>query len=81
MTKDKSKIYAAEAAAYRKAWPGHDYGVVLIWEDKAYGWKNCLRDPQHERPGVIAIGDDGNVFIAEGGNDEDGAKCWVVAVN
>lgn len=27
-----------------------DSGVVLIWDGEAYGWKNVLRDPQHERP-------------------------------
>ncbi|EPJ6132876.1 hypothetical protein [Citrobacter freundii] len=32
---------------------------------------------KHERPGVIAVDVDENVFIAEGGNDYDGAKCWV----
>ncbi|MDI3360336.1 antirestriction protein ArdR [Lelliottia sp. V89_10] len=78
MTADQLNDYIAEAAAYRESWPGHNHGVVLIWEGKAYAWKNCLRDPQHERPGVIAIDADGHVFIAEGGNDDDGAKCWVV---
>ncbi|WP_413703358.1 hypothetical protein, partial [Raoultella ornithinolytica] len=50
----------------------------LIWDGEAYGWKNVLRDPQHERPGAIAVDAEGNMFIAEGGNDYDGAKCWVV---
>ncbi|WP_445439432.1 antirestriction protein ArdR [Citrobacter portucalensis] len=53
-------------------------GVVLIWKGEVYGWKNCLRDAQHERPGAIAVDVTGNVFIAEGGNDYDGAKVWVV---
>ncbi|EGL4300878.1 antirestriction protein ArdR [Salmonella enterica] len=73
--------FAAEAAAYREAWPGHDGGVVLIWEGKAYGWKNCLRDAGGERPGAIAIDTDGHVFIAEGGNEYDGAKCWVAMID
>lgn len=55
-----------------------DSGVVLIWDGKVYCWKNILRDPQHERPGVIAVDTEENVFIAEGGNEYDGAKCWVV---
>ncbi|AKK99123.1 MAG: antirestriction protein ArdR [Enterobacter hormaechei] len=55
-----------------------DSCVVLIWDGEAYGWKNVLRDPQHERPGAIAVDAEGNMFIAEGGNDYDGAKCWVV---
>ncbi|OKP21764.1 antirestriction protein ArdR [Serratia fonticola] len=53
-------------------------GVVLIWAGEVYGWKNCLRDAQHERPGAIAVDADEHVFIAEGGNDDDGAKRWVV---
>lgn len=27
--------------------------------------------------GAIAIDTNGHVFIAEGGNEYDGAKCWV----
>ncbi|ECZ0744812.1 antirestriction protein ArdR [Escherichia coli] len=53
-------------------------GIVLIWKKKVYGWKNCLRDAQDEQPGAIAVDCAGNIFIAEGGNDYDGAKCWVV---
>lgn len=55
-----------------------DSGVVLIFNGKVYCWKNILRDPQHECPGVIAVDTEENVFIAEGGNEYDGAKCWVV---
>ncbi|TLX55628.1 antirestriction protein ArdR, partial [Stutzerimonas nosocomialis] len=39
--------------------------------------KNCLRDAGHEQPGAYAVDEDGHVFIAEGGNEYDGAKCWV----
>ncbi|MCU7951071.1 MAG: antirestriction protein ArdR [gamma proteobacterium symbiont of Bathyaustriella thionipta] len=52
-------------------------GVVLIWDGQVYGWKNCLRDAKHERPGAIAVDIEEHVFIAQGGNDYDGAKCWV----
>lgn len=52
-------------------------GVVLVWENEVYGWKDCLRDARHERPGAFAVDQAGHVFIAEGGNDYDGAKCWV----
>nr|ULG18673.1 antirestriction protein ArdR [Serratia proteamaculans] len=53
-------------------------GVVLIWDGEPYGWKNTLRDAKAERPGAIAVDEDGGVFIAEGGDDDAGAKCWVV---
>ncbi|ELQ6863808.1 antirestriction protein ArdR [Salmonella enterica] len=54
-----------------------DSGIVMIWAGQVYGWKNCLRDTQHERPGGVAVDVDENVFIAEGGNDYDDARCWV----
>ncbi|MDI2145036.1 antirestriction protein ArdR [Pseudomonas sp. ITA] len=53
-------------------------GVVLVWQGEVYGWKNCLRDAVHERPGAYAIDEYGHVFIAEGGDDQNGARCWVV---
>jgi hypothetical protein len=42
-------------------------GIVLVWQGTVYGWKNELRDPQHEQPGAIAVDPAGQVFIAEGG--------------
>lgn len=53
-------------------------GVVLIWDGKPYGWKDALRDAQAERPGAIAVDEDGRIFVAEGGDDYNGAKGWVV---
>lgn len=54
----------------------HTGGIVCIWEGAAYCWKNELRDSNHERPGVYAVHEDGQVFIAEGGDYQNGAKCW-----
>mgnify|MGYP006928988497 CR=1 FL=1 len=73
-------IQAARAAArkWRDENSEHDAGVVLVWEGEAYGWKDRLRDPAHERPGVYAVDPDGFVFVAQGGDDYSGAKCWVV---
>lgn len=51
-------------------------GVVLVFDGEAYGWKNTLRDPQHERPGAMAVDVEGRVWIAKGGNDYDGAERW-----
>lgn len=52
-------------------------GVVLIWRGSHYGWKDCLRDPQHERPGALAVDTENRVYEARGGNDHDGAREWV----
>lgn len=51
-------------------------GVVLIWHGEVYGWKNCLRNPEHERPGALAVDEHEHVYLAEGGNDYDGAEQW-----
>ncbi|EHK8991126.1 antirestriction protein ArdR [Escherichia coli] len=70
---------AVDAAnSWRAEHPEHAAtGVVLVWAGQAYGWKDKLRNPEAERPGALAVDTDDHVFIAEGGNDYDGAKCWV----
>ncbi|MFG3454534.1 MULTISPECIES: antirestriction protein ArdR [Stutzerimonas] len=65
------------AAEWRVSNPNRSGGVVLLWQGAVYGWKNCLRDANHEQPGAYAIDEAGHVFVAEGGNGYDGAKCWV----
>ena len=67
----------AAASKWRTANPSRHGGVVLVWQGEVYGWKNCLRDASHEQPGAYAVDDEGHVFIAEGGNEYDGSKCWV----
>ena len=69
--------YINIAKEWRKSKPQNSTGVVLIWDDEVYGWKNCLRDANHERPGAIAVDVKEHIFVAQGGNDCDGAKCWV----
>lgn len=76
MTRLEKDALRAMAAKWRLTKPEHENGVVLIWQGSVYGWKNCLRDPQDERPGVYAVDDDGNIFKTEGGNDYDGAAIW-----
>jgi hypothetical protein len=65
------------ATQWRATNQDHRGGVVLVWQGKVYGWKDRLRDARHERPGAYAIDETGHVFIAEGGDDQDGAKGWV----
>lgn len=72
------KDLQAVAAQWRSRNQERSGGVVLIWQGAVYGWKNCLRDAIHERPGAHAVDDAGHVFIAEGGDDDNGAKRWVV---
>lgn len=68
----------AIASQWRAKNPERRGGVVLIWQKSVYGWKNCLRDAAHEQPGAYAVDAAGHIFIAAGGNEYEGAKCWVV---
>jgi len=65
------------AEAWRFEHGKADDGVVLVYDGAAYGWKDCLRDPQHERPGAMAIDAAGSAWFADGGNDYDGAERWL----
>jgi hypothetical protein len=67
----------ATATQWRAGNQEHRGGVVLVWQGSVFGWKNSLRDAGHERPGVYAVDEDGHVFIAEDGDEYNGAKCWV----
>lgn len=67
----------AAADQWRTSNPERRGGVVLIWQGQVYGWKNCLRNAGHEQPGAYAVDEAGHVFVAEGGDDYNGAKAWV----
>ena len=71
----KDEIVKA-AQIYRASQQLPPGGVVLLWDGVAYGWKNKLRDPGHERPGALAVDEDGNVFEAQGGDGYRGAQVW-----
>jgi len=74
-------MLAKKLRAIAKKWRvqnQHNTGVVLIFSGSVYGWKNCLRNADHEQPGAFAIDADGQIFVAEGGNSYEGAKSWAV---
>ena len=64
------------ASEWRARYPEYEAGVVLIWNGSAYGWKSKLREAYTEKPGALAVDDAGHVYVAEGGDDYDGAKVW-----
>jgi hypothetical protein len=64
------------AQHWRESNQCHQGGIVLVWQGAVYGWKNELRDPQHEQPGAFAVDSAGKVFIAEGGDPYNGAIRW-----
>lgn len=66
------------AEAYRRE-EVQDDGIVLVYAGQVYGWKNELREPHQERPGALAVSARNCVWLAYGGNDQDGAKSWELA--
>ncbi len=68
----------AAAATWRAAQPENrrDAGIALVYQGAVYGWKDTLRDPQHEKPGVIAVAVDGQAWFGSGGDDYNGAAEW-----
>ena len=84
MTNENHTAFIAQMRQIAKAWRAstqkdneRDKGILLIWDGQVCGWKNCLRDPEHERPGVIAVDIFGVVYRAEGGDEYHGAKAWI----
>jgi len=81
--RDLSPLVRAGMAAmeWRESSQASDFarvaGLVLVYDGKAYGWKDQLRNPEDERPGAMAVDVLLGVWIAEGGNDQDGAERWV----
>lgn len=51
-------------------------GFFLFWDWRIYGWQKDLRDPSNEKPGAKAVSENGEVFIAKGGDDIRGADRW-----
>lgn len=71
---EKARLHQ-QALQWRKEYQ-KSAGVVLIYQGEIYGWKNELRDPQHECPGTLAIDEQGRIWKATGGNNACGAKEW-----
>ncbi|HAR46241.1 MAG TPA: hypothetical protein DCS05_08770 [Nitrospiraceae bacterium] len=51
-------------------------GVIVIFGGEVNGWVNELREPNHWRPGCIAVDESGREWQTRGGNAADGAVYW-----
>ena len=51
-------------------------GVVIIYDGQIAGWTSTLREPEKWEPGVIAVTEQGEQYLAEGGSSYNGAKKW-----
>ena len=63
------------AAKWREQY-GYTGGVVVIFGGEVQGWVNELRNPEQWQPGCVAIDEQGQQWIAVGGNARDGAERW-----
>lgn len=52
-------------------------GVVVVYEGEVQGWVNELRNPEHWRPGCVAVDEQGRTWTTVAGNDHDGALMWL----
>jgi hypothetical protein len=69
-------ICRTAATAWRSQHGAHTGGVVLIHHGNAYGWKDSLRNPEHEAQGSFAVDACGSVYEAVGGDAYNGAQRW-----
>ncbi len=52
-------------------------GVVVLFNGKVNSWVNELRNPDHWRPGCVAVDEQGRSWTAVAGSDRDGALMWL----
>lgn len=52
-------------------------GVVVVFDGRAAGWMNELRDPQNWEPGCIGVDEAENTWTATGGDPQTGATRWM----
>lgn len=52
-------------------------GVVVVADGEVQSWVNELRDPQHWKPGCVAIAEDGRTWTTIAGDEQDGALMWL----
>ncbi|WP_022957256.1 hypothetical protein [Spongiibacter tropicus] len=51
-------------------------GVIHIFNGEACGWMDKVRDPHTAMPGSILVDEQGNEWVATGGDDYNGATAW-----
>ncbi len=66
-----ARKWYAQSPSYR----GRD-GVVVVFDGRVAGWCDALRDPNHWEPNCIAVSENGDCHIAEGGDSNRGAARW-----
>ena len=52
-------------------------GVVIVFNGVADGWVYKLRNAHHQRPGCIAVDEEGKTWTSIGGTEQGGALMWL----
>lgn len=52
-------------------------GVVVLYGGEVQSWVDALRNPEHWRPGCIAVDEVGNRWMTVAGTVSDGALMWL----
>lgn len=52
-------------------------GVVVLYQGEVQSWVNKLRNPEHWRPGCIAVDEEGRSWITLAGTEQNGALMWL----
>lgn len=52
-------------------------GVVVLYDGQAESWVNELRNPEHWRPGCVAVDEAGNTWTAVAGGEQNDALIWM----
>lgn len=78
----KREALLALAAGFREAHPQlAEQGFVTIYKGMVTGWKRTLNRPDTEVPGAYAVGADASIFRACGGDEEHGARAFLLATD
>ncbi len=52
-------------------------GVIVVHEGETQGWVNTLRNPEHWRPGCVAVDEADRSWTTIAGTDQSGALMWL----
>lgn len=69
-----SKVHTAKQFRRDKDLRG---GYIFVFGSQVVGWHMQLPPPDYFIPDTIAVGASGEVWVATGGDDYDGATIWI----
>ena len=78
-SKEQINVSRKLARAYRYERPFMwSRGAVITYMGNVNGWRDEVRNPEDFCPGCLAFTANEEVYEARGGNDQHGAKEWIL---